>query len=199
MNRLLMPLLACFSVLLAACGGRDAAAAPPARQATHVDSILPRAEALRRFQAGARPTAALAGGAASRGALVRAFVTALEAKDTAALRALALDQAEYAFLYYPTAPQGLPPYDLAPDLLWFMLQSGSGKGLARALTARGGRDLGFERFRCDARPSREGANLVWGPCVIRHRQGGVVVEERLFGLIVEREGQFKFVSYANKL
>jgi len=35
---------------------------------------------------------------------------------------------------------------------------------------------------------------------VRHRQpGGDVIEERLFALILEREGRFKFVSLANKL
>jgi hypothetical protein len=198
MHRLLI-LLVCSALPLSACGDRSAAAAPPARRATHVDSILPRAEALRRFQASARPIDSLTGGTASRDALVRAFVHAVETRDTAGLRRLSLDRNEFAFLYYPTAAQGLPPYDLAPDLLWFLLQNGSEKGLTRALASRGGRRLGFRSYRCDTMPSREGANLLWGPCVVRHRQAGVTVEERLFGLIVERDGRFKFVSYGNKL
>jgi hypothetical protein len=198
MHRLLL-MLVCSTLPLSACGDRSAAAAPPTQGATHVDSILPRAEALRRFQASARPIDSLTGGAASRDALVDAFVHAVETRDTAGLRRLSLDRDEFAFLYYPTAAQGLPPYDLAPDLLWFLLQTGSDKGLTRALASRGGRTLGFQSYRCDTVPSREGANLLWGPCVVRHRQAGAIVEERLFGLIVERDGRFKFVSYGNKL
>ncbi len=187
------------STALGACAEREAAAAPPAHRPTHVDSILPRAEALRRFQASARPADGLAHGVPSRDALVHAFVRALETRDTAGLRALALTRDEYAFLYYPTASQGLPPYDLPPDLLWFMLQSASDKGLTRLLAARAGGGLGYERYRCDPEPSREGANLLWGPCLVRHRRGGRMVTERLFGLVIERAGQFKFVSYGNKL
>ncbi len=198
MHRLLI-VFVCATAPLSACGERSAAAASPAHRAIHVDSIRPRAEALRRFQAGLRPSDSLSGGPTSRDALVGAFVHAVETRDTAELRRLALDRDEFAFIYYPTTPQGLPPYDLTPDLLWFMLQSGSEKGLGRALASRGGRSLGFERYRCDPTPSRQGANLVWGPCAVRHRVDGGAFEERLFGLIVERYGRFKFVSYANPL
>jgi hypothetical protein len=35
--------------------------------------------------------------------------------------------------------------------------------------------------------------------MVRRRHGGRVVEERLFGLIIERAGRFKFVDYGNGL
>jgi hypothetical protein len=184
---------------LAGCGGQSAAAASAAHRPVHVDSILPREEALRRFQASARRVDTLSGGSPSRDTLVREFVRGLEARDTVALRRLALDRDEFAFLYYPTAPQGLPPYDLEPGLLWFTLESGSQKGLTRALESRGGRALGFQGYRCDSIPSHQGENTVWGPCTVRSRRNGVVVEERLFGLIIERAGRFKFVGYGNRL
>jgi hypothetical protein len=184
---------------LAACGGQSAAAPPAARRPVHVDSIVAREETLRRFQASAQRVESLSGGAPSRDALIHEFVWGLEARDTAVLRRLALDRDEFAFLYYPTAPQGLPPYDLEPGLLWFTLESGSHKGLARSLESRGGRALGFEGYRCDSIASRQGENTVWGPCTVRSRRKGVVMEERLFGLIVEREGRFKFVDYGNRL
>jgi hypothetical protein len=200
MHRLLSLLatsLATTIITASACSERTAAAA--AHQPVHVDTILPRAEALRRFQASARPTGHLANGATSRDALVRTFVGALEKRDTVQLRTLALNRDEFAYLYYPTAPQGLPPYDVAPDLLWFMLGNGSDKGLGRALASRGGQPLGYQSYRCDPTPSRQGANTVWGPCIIRRKQSGRLVEERLFGLIVERAGRFKFVDYGNGL
>ncbi len=187
------------AVGLGACSDHRAAAAPPARAASHVDTLVPREEALRRFQASAHPADTLAGGARSRDALVRSFVRALETRDTARLGRLALDRDEFAYLYYPTAPQGLPPYELPPDLFWFTLQQGSDKGLRRALESRSGRPLDYVGYRCDSIPSHEGSNVVWGPCSVRYRSGGRTREERLFGLIIEREGRFKFVSYANKL
>jgi hypothetical protein len=52
---------------------------------------------------------------------------------------------------------------------------------------------------CDASPSRDGGNLIWGPGALRLRRSGQVTQERLFGLIIERKGRFKFVSCTNKL
>jgi hypothetical protein len=184
---------------LAACHreppDRAATAAP-----THVDSIVPQAVALARFRAGIDSIDALEGGSSSRDALVRRFVRALERRDTADLRAMALTRQEFAWVYYPTNPQGLPPYDLEPGLMWFMLEENSHKGLAHALEERGGRPHGFAGYACDPQASREGANTVWGPCVLRRVQvPGDTTEERLFGLILERGGEFKFVSYANRL
>ena len=96
------------------------------------------------------------------------------------------------------APPG-EAIELPPDLLWFTLQTGSEKGLQRVLEAEGGRPLHLQSYRCDSIPSRQGANVVWGPCVVRYRVDGGTREERLFGLILERGGRFKFVSYGNKL
>lgn len=165
-----------------------------------VDSALPRQQALRQFREGVPAPAALTGGARSRDALVRAFVRATEAGDTAALRALVLTRAEFAWLYYPTTPQGLPPYDLSPSLLWFLTEGASSQGLRRLLDERAGQSLGYVGHDCDPRPSREGENRVWGPCVVRRvRAPGDTVAERLFGQILERGGRFKLVSFANRI
>lgn len=166
----------------------------------HIDSVLPREEALGRFQAGSRSRTALEGGASSREALVRRFVAALERSDTAALRRMALTRGEFAYLYYPTAPEGFPPYELSPDLFWFMLSQRSQKGISRALSERGGRPLDYVGHTCHPKPGQQGANRVWGPCLVEHRlPGRGVGSERLFGLILERGGQYKFVGYSNNL
>jgi hypothetical protein len=168
--------------------------------ATVVDSVVPREVALARFREGLAEPESLTGGAPTREALVRSFARALEAGDTAALMAMALTRAEFAYLYYPTTPQGLPPYDLSPSLMWFTLEAGSRRGLARLLDQRAGHPLRYLSHTCDPSVSVEGENRVVGPCLIRHRDAtGAVREERLFGLILERGGRFKFVSYANKL
>ncbi|MDP3909894.1 MAG: hypothetical protein Q8Q14_05850 [Gemmatimonadales bacterium] len=164
-----------------------------------IDSILPRDVAVARFRTGVPEVTALAGGAPTREALVRQFVEALERRDTAGLRELLLTRAEFAWLYYPTNPQGLPPYDLSPGLLWEMSSLNSAKGLRRALQEFGGTSLGYQGHVCDPQTSRQGANTVTGPCTVRLLHGTSDREVRLFGLIVERGGRHKFVSYANKL
>jgi hypothetical protein len=166
-----------------------------------VDSVIPREEALRRFRQGMAPIDSLEGGESSREALVRAFVQALQTTDTTTLRRLILTRREFAYLYYETNPQSLPPYDLSPSLFWFMLEGGSRGGLIKALEGRGGAPLGYLRTRCEGDPVREGENLLYGPCYIVRKQGarGDSLVERLFGPIIERQGRWKFVSYTNKL
>ncbi len=182
----------------AACS-RGGAAPRAAAAVAHVDSALSRGEELRRFREGLVEPGGLRGGAPSRDALVQQYVRALEQADTAALAALVIDRAEFAYLYYPTTSQGLPPYNLSPGLMWFMMQENGRRGMVHALEERGGRPLGFLDYSCDA-PSHEDENWVVGPCLIRRRQpGGDVVQERLFGLIIGRGDRFKFVSLANKL
>jgi hypothetical protein len=187
---------------LALLGGLAAACGPDAKArgtAGVVDSIVPREVALARFRTGLPVPAALQGGAASREALVRAFVQALSAADTAALQALTLNRAEFAWLYYPTTPQGLPPYDLSPGLMWTMLELRSARGARRALEEFAGKPVRYAGHSCDPRDSREGDNTLYGPCVVRLRLNGAVIEQRLFGLIIGRDARFKFVSLANTL
>lgn len=191
---------AAAAVVLAACGGPSAAETAAGKSPTHVDRLVPRDEALRRFQAALPTVDSLTGGATSRDLLVKQYMMALEDRDTTGLRRMLLDRSEFAYLYYPTTPQGQPPYDLSPHLLWFLTTSSSDKGLGRAIERMGGRRLGFAGYTCDPAPSREGRNVVWGPCAVRVRGAdGTSSSERLFGLIIERSGRFKFVSYANRL
>jgi hypothetical protein len=161
---------------------------------------VPREVSLARFREGLTAPGRLKGGATSRDDLVRRSIEALERRDTMALVGMTITRAEFAYLYYPTSPEALPPYDLDPGLSWFMLQENGRKGLLRALADRGGRPLGYLGYRCDGTPSQHGGNAVWGPCLVRRVQApGDTLEERLFGPIVEREGVFKFLSFANKL
>jgi hypothetical protein len=208
-----------LSLAAAGCGPRtpapatrgDAAASAPvaapvrvaqaaANTPTHIDSVVPRAVALARFQGASSRAAALTGGAPSRDELVRRFARAVEAGDTASLRRMVLSRGEFAFLYYPTSRQGMPPYDLSPDLLWFMMVEQSNRGATALIQERSGGSLGYAGYRCLGDSTVEGRNTLWGPCLVRRKQAvGDTVEERLFGPIVERDGRFKFVSYSNKL
>ena len=135
-------LLAGCAIALAGGGAACGTEAGARHRETVVDSIIPRDEALARFRSGSRIVAALEGGATSRAALVRAFAAALGAGDTTQLGRLALSRDEFAWLYYPTTPQSLPPYDLAPGLMWSLNELHGGRGLRSALAAYGGRLCG---------------------------------------------------------
>jgi len=184
--------------LAAACSRSETPEAAATAQV--VDSVVPREVALARFRTGLDSVDTLAGGQPSREALVRAFARAVAAQDTAALERMTLSRQEFAWLYYPANPQGLPPYDLSPDLMWFMLTERGRQGLQHLLAELGGRDLRYTGHSCDPVASHEGANTVYGPCLVRWvRAPGDTVSGRLFGLVIERHGRFKFVSYANRI
>ncbi len=165
-----------------------------------VDSILPRGEVVRRFRQGLEPVKELEGGHESRDKLVADFLRAVGAHDTVALTSMAITRPEFAYLYYPTTPQSLPPYELEPGLMWHMLVRRSDRGLRRALATYGGRGLHLVSYDCGPEGSREGANSITGPCVMRVQdEGGKTISLQLFSQIIQRGERFKFLSYANKL
>jgi hypothetical protein len=163
-----------------------------------VDSILPPEEELRRFREGLAETARLDGGERSRQALVRAFVRAVERADTAAARRMILSRAEFAYLYYPSTAFTRPPKRMSPALLWFLTMQESEKGIGRLFARRGGGPLGYVSSRCAPEPRVEGRNRLWDGCTVTVRRDGDRKTERLFSTILERDGQFKFVSYQNE-
>jgi len=192
MDQLRHQLTAAVALLALAGCGSD-------RSSARAAEVVPRDVALARFRSGIAEVKRFSGGATSRDGLIRAYLRALEHKDVAALRALTLTKAEFAWLYYETTPESRPPYDLEPGLMWFLVEGHGEKGLARALDERGGRPLAYAGRVCPV-GTRQGENLVWTGCALRRVQApGDTVVERLFGPIVARGGRFKFVSLTNKL
>jgi hypothetical protein len=179
------------------CADRDVRA--ESGRATVVDSAVPIEVALEQFRRDLPRPTGLTGGVASREELVRRFIAALEASDTAALRRMVLQKDEFAWLYYPTTAFARRPYELPPALLWFQMQGQTEKGASLLLSERAGAPLGYLGHDCASR-REEGENRIYGHCVIRRvTASGDTVGDRLFGLVVERGGSYKFVSYANKL
>jgi hypothetical protein len=164
------------------------------------DSTLSRVDVMRRLQREFDSVDHLAGGTSSREELVRRFLEALSAGDSSALRDLAVTKQEFAWIYYPTATMGLPPYDVRADLLWYLVERRGYHGFHQLLRQRGRQPLEYRSHRCAPEPTVEGSNQIWGPCSVSYRpKDGAPVRERLFGLIIERHGRFKFVSYSNPL
>lgn len=204
MRYLLSGVLVLLVAVASACHGESESGAAHAAELVPggvVDSILPIDEELRRFRADLPAEAALlAEVALSREALVERFVDALARADLAELRSLALNRAEFAYLYYPFTRYTLPPYELGPGLLWFQIQNRSSRGLTRALTRLGGEPLRYVGHECNPIPQSEERNTLWTNCEVELRlPDGESYRGRLFGTILEREGRFKFVSYSNEL
>ena len=165
-----------------------------------VDSALPMSQLIERFQrsAGVRPDS-LTGGEPALEPLVRRYVAALAAADTAALRALVVTQAEYAYLFFPGSTMARPPYELQPDVAWMMLLLESRKGVERAASFVDAHNLSYAGVQCPE-PQRSGAARAWRGCTVRARlPGGSMAQARLFSEIVELRGHHKFLSYANSL
>lgn len=167
-----------------------------------VDSILPPAEELRRFRAllpGDSATA-LAGGSDSREALVRRFVRAVAANDTADLRAMAVHGREFADLYYPESPYARPPYYQSPALAWSLIQNPSTSGLTRLVRRLGGTPMRYVSHSCDPKQLHEGRTTRYAGCVVRVVDAqGDTVTKRFFGSIIERGGTYKFLSFTNAI
>ncbi len=177
----------------------DSTAAP--QSAGVVDSIFPIEEEIRRFRVTlSEHPQELAHTEATREDLVGRFVQALETADSADFRRMALSKPEFAYLYYPTTQYTKPPYELSPALVWYRTESYSSRGLNRALQRYGGQPLGYAGHACEDEPMIQGENRIWHGCVVYSRPSGSdTTTLSLFGPILERDGRFKLLSFANGL
>lgn len=173
----------------------EKAVVPPG---TIIDSILPPGESLRRFQSDLPVVTELADASRSRDKLVSDFIKALQRADTVALARLRVSKPEYAFLYFPSSVYSRKPYELPPDVAWLLSEQNSQKGAIRLLRRLSGRDLHFDGYACGT-SAREQGNVFWRDCQVSYVDpaSSVRVTRRLFGAIMQREGRYKFLSYAN--
>lgn len=177
--------------------GKDTIATAATRIA--VDSILPIPLLLDRFRTEVPQVHSLANASESREALVRRFVHALAQQDTAGLHAMQMSSAEFAWLYYPESEFTRPPYELAPEHVLLLIDQNSRKGLTRMLRRIAGNSLTYAGHDCPAEPRRREHDNLWEGCTVRLRNADGSEESlRLFGTIWERDGRWKFVSYANE-
>ena len=166
-----------------------------------VDSILPVEEELRRFRAavGSGKILTLEGGASSRDSLLAKFLDRLQASDTTSVKGMLLSASEFAWLVYPESPYSKPPYTQAPALVWDQIQNHSRSGLLRLVRRLAGHELHYAGYSCSRKVEIQGNNKIWAGCTVRiGAPGESVRDHRLFGSIIERGGQFKFVSFANE-
>jgi len=166
-----------------------------------VDSILPIPEQLDRFRktVADRPDT-LRHASASVNALVTRWTLAVASNDTAALNAMLLDRAEFAWLYYPGSKMSLPPYEAPPQLLWGQMLATSEEGAQNILKKFSARSFKIGSVKCPNPPVTEGANRLHEGCLVQlERPNARAVEGSYFGTVIERDGRFKFVSYASRM
>ncbi|MEO7361135.1 MAG: hypothetical protein ABI120_12460 [Gemmatimonadaceae bacterium] len=166
-----------------------------------VDSILPIPVQLDRFQAAmSEKPDTLRHASPSINALIMRLSIAIAANDTAALNAMMLDRAEFAWLYYPSSKMSLPPYEAPPQLLWGQILASSNDGAQNLLKKFGSAAFKVTGVNCPKPPVAEGGNLLHEGCLLKVQTPGAVQgEAAYFGTIIERDKRFKFVSYASRL
>jgi hypothetical protein len=163
-----------------------------------VDSILPLEEEIRRFRSTVPETPTrLSGGAKRRDDLVRRWVRAIESSDSTALGHMLMNAAEYITLYYPESPYTHAPYRQSPGIRWALITNTSMQGASRVWSRHAGLPMGFTGYRCDPNPELLGKNRIWTGCVVDWKNESGKGSLRLFGPIIERDGEFKFVTYAS--
>jgi len=166
-----------------------------------VDSILPVGEELHRFRTavGGPTVGSFKGGSSTPEKLIRRFVSAVARADTADLRTMLLDSREFADLVYPESPYTHAPYRQSPALVWNQIQNPSASGFTRLVRRLGGKPREYAGHECGPTADRQGRNLIWTGCIVRVIDPtGKVERHRLFGSVIQREKQFKFVSYSNE-
>lgn len=166
-----------------------------------VDSALPIDTLLARFRATLPDTpTTLSGGESSPERLTHALLAAITAQDTATIRRLVMNRAEFAWLYYPHTRYTRPPYELGPELLWIQVNENSEKGIVRLLRRYGGSPMRMDALRCADSTLVEGPNTLIGPCEVTFAPADSAARTmRMFGSILRRDGLHKFVSYTNDL
>ncbi len=163
-----------------------------------VDSIFPPEEALRRFQAQSEPVSSLSGGAPSADELMRRYWQTLQSGDSLALRPYVVNEAEFAYLYYPESNEA--ETGLQPHVSWLLYSSNGGRGLTRALALAGSQSQSVLGTTCMTdRAKVVGNNTLHGPCGIIRDMSARRDTTWIAQHIIERDGVFKLLSFSNEL
>jgi hypothetical protein len=165
---------------------------PPAPRAVEPPEASPRAGSARE---GAR---ALVHARSSLDEVALAALAALERKDAAALQDLRITKREYVELLFPEFPMARDPRNtVTPEFAWFLLDSKSRSGLNEALQDHGGQRL--ELLEVIVSEGIEEYDSFRLHKKVKLRVGSPEKDEeaviRLFGSVVELDGQFKILSY----
>lgn len=165
-----------------------------------VDSILPIEEHVRRFRTDLPAVDSLQHASASLEQLVARLAHAVSTNDTTDLNAMVLNRQEFAYLYYPDSPMSKPPYEAPPELLWGQILASSDKGARQLVNRLSGSTIAVSKLRCPSAPDTAGRNLLHTRCEVRFvAPGKAPLEGNLFGSVIERDGRFKFMGFANRI
>ncbi len=129
-------------------------------------------------------------------ALAAAVLDAVESRDAAALRSLALDEREFREHVWPELPASRPERNMPFSYVWTDLRTKSEAGLNAVLAAYGGRRYQLDRVRFTGGATQYETFVVHRESVVEVRDGeGRRETLQLFGSVIEKGGRFKVFSY----
>ena len=132
----------------------------------------------------------------SADSLAAAVITAVERRDEATLRDLALSEQEFRAHVWPALPAARPERNLPFSYVWGDLKQKSDASLKVTLNAHGGRHYELVAVKFLANATDYGAFLVHRESVFVIRDGATETREvRLAGSLVEKDGRWKVFSY----
>jgi hypothetical protein len=128
--------------------------------------------------------------------LATAVLTAVERRDTTALRGLALSEEEFREQVWPELPAARPERNLPFSYVWGDLRQKSDLGLEQTLARHGGRRYTLVSMRTAGETTRYPTYAVSRQTVLQVRdETGTRTELRLFGSMIEKHGAWKVFSY----
>ena len=135
-------------------------------------------------------------GEASPEALAGAVLEAVESRDVARLRELALTEEEFRRVVWPDLPAAVPERNLTADYVWSDLHVRSEAGLARTVADRVGAGAELVSVRFKGATSQYRHYLVHRDAELLVRTAGGTYETlRLFGSVLEQNNRFRVFSY----
>jgi hypothetical protein len=138
----------------------------------------------------------LAGTEPSAEALAREVMAAVQRRDEARLRALALTAHEFEHAVWPSLPAARPERNLPWSYVWGDLRQKSDLHLRRLLDESGGRRYELDEVRFPEGTSEYAGFRVHRAAVLTVRDGaGARQELRLFGSAIETDEGWKVFSY----
>ena len=128
--------------------------------------------------------------------LARAVLAALERKDLAALRAMALSEAEFREHVWPELPTSRPERNVPFDYAWGQLKQHSDGSLAETAGRYAGRPLRFVRtsFRGET-TQYQTFGVMRESEIIAADESGRELILRLYGSAMLKDGRYKLYSF----
>jgi hypothetical protein len=127
-------------------------------------------------------------------ALATRFLDALSRDDLEAIKAMRLTEQEFCAYVFPELPSSKLP-NVECDFVWSQATLNSMAGMTRMQKAHGGRRYQLVSVRFAAVEKYGSYRVHKEPVVTVRDEFGATIEARLFGSILELDGQYKLFSF----